>query len=348
VYEGATLRDRMKSASRGDELSNEFVRALSEGTGVVLVRQAWSNPSVVDRASEAFRQIIRDEALANEHKGDHFGAPGQNSRVWNALQKLCSRDPEGYVRYYANEILDGVAQAWLGPGYRVTSQVNVVNPGGESQTPHRDYHLGFMSKDRLERFPSHAHRLSPYLTLQAAVAHVDMPLASGPTLFLPYSQRYEQGYLAAPLAPFQEYFQRRHVQVPLRRGDAVFFNPALMHAAGKNTSKDIYRMANLMLISSPLGVAMESIDAQKIASTVYPHLLALLERGELSAGELDAVISVSADGYAFPTNLDLDPPVDGLSPATQQDILRRAVSERWSRSALDEQLSALAARRRPL
>ena len=28
---------------------------------------------------------------------------------------------------------------------------------------------------------------------------------------------------------FQEYFQAHHVQLPLRKGDAVFFNPALFH-----------------------------------------------------------------------------------------------------------------------
>ena len=32
-------------------------------------------------------------------------------------------------------------------------------------------------------------RLSPLLTLQGAVAHVDMPLESGPTLYLPHSRR---------------------------------------------------------------------------------------------------------------------------------------------------------------
>ena len=40
------------------------------------------------------------------------------------------RDPEAFVDYYANDILALVSDAWLGPGYQVTSQVNVVNPGG--------------------------------------------------------------------------------------------------------------------------------------------------------------------------------------------------------------------------
>ena len=43
--------------------------------------------------------------------------------------------------------------AWLGPGYQVTSQINVVNPGGTAQTAHRDYHLGFQSDRDCCRVP---------------------------------------------------------------------------------------------------------------------------------------------------------------------------------------------------
>ena len=41
-----------------------------------------------------------------------------------------------------------------GPG-QVTSQVNVVNPGGEGQTVHRDYHLGFQSDEVCADYPAH-------------------------------------------------------------------------------------------------------------------------------------------------------------------------------------------------
>lgn len=34
---------------------------------------------------------------------------------------------------------DAVFEAWLGPGYRVTAQTNIVKPGGRAQQPHRDY-----------------------------------------------------------------------------------------------------------------------------------------------------------------------------------------------------------------
>ena len=30
-------------------------------------------------------------------------------------------------------------EAWLGPGYQITAQTNVVKPGGKPQQPHRDY-----------------------------------------------------------------------------------------------------------------------------------------------------------------------------------------------------------------
>ena len=49
-----------------------------------------------------------------------------------------------FADYYANDVIALISEAWLGPDYQVTSQVNVVNPGGQAQTAHRDYHLGFM------------------------------------------------------------------------------------------------------------------------------------------------------------------------------------------------------------
>ena len=111
-----------------------------------------------------------------------------------------------------------MSRAWLGPNYQVTSQVNVVNPGGAAQIPHRDYHLGFQTVEVAEEFPAHAHRLSAVLTLQGAVAHTDMPVESGPTMYLPHSQKYELGYLAWRRPEFVEYFAAHHVQLPARQG----------------------------------------------------------------------------------------------------------------------------------
>ena len=102
------------------------------------------------------------------------------------------------------------------------------------------------------------------LTLQGAVAHSDMPVESGPTLLLPYSQRYEHGYALYRDPEFVDYFAQHAVQLALQKGDGLFFNPALMHAAGENRSTNVQRMANLFQISSAFGKAMESVDQQRM------------------------------------------------------------------------------------
>ena len=67
-----------------------------------------------------------------------------------------------------------------------------------------------------------------------------MPVETGPTLYLPYSQTYELGYLAWRRPEFIEYFNRHRIQLPLHKGDAVFFNPAMMsaNADGRFVHKD--------------------------------------------------------------------------------------------------------------
>ncbi|MCR4282950.1 MAG: phytanoyl-CoA dioxygenase family protein, partial [Bauldia sp.] len=257
LYDRADLLKAAASPETRKALLAEFVEAMTDGPGAVVMRGAFADTAAVDAATAHFNAMIAEQHATGTGGGDHFAKPGANDRIWNALEKLCRRDPEVFAAYYGNEIVALVSEAWLGPAYQVTSQVNCVNPGGAAQTAHRDYHLGFQSGSAVERYPAHVHHLSPVLTLQGAVAHCDMPLASGPTLYLPYSQAYLPGYLATAKAEFKQYFADHHVQLPLRKGDAVFFNPALFHAAGNNRSKDIRRMANLLQVSSAFGRAME-------------------------------------------------------------------------------------------
>lgn len=326
------------------EFQAELVHALAEGPGIVVFRGAFPDPEVVDRATAVFDALIAEQRAAGATAGDHFAKPGANDRVWNALEKAALYDAEAFADYYANDVLALVSSAWLGPGYQVTSQINVVNPGGAAQTAHRDYHLGFLSNQAAAAYPAHVHRLSPVLTLQGAVAHCDMPVESGPTMYLPHSQKYEPGYLAWRLPEFRAYFEKRHVQLPLAKGDAVFFNPALFHAAGHNRSADIRRMANLLQVSSAFGRAMETVDREAVANAVYPVLLKRKAEG-VRQEWLDSVIAACAEGYPFPTNLDSDPPVDGLAPPSQADLVRRALGEDWTPEHLRDALRAAAGRR---
>jgi ectoine hydroxylase-related dioxygenase (phytanoyl-CoA dioxygenase family) len=343
-YDSARLRAELTGPAGRERVEAELADALLDGPGIVVLAGAFTDPWIVDRATRQFEAIITAERAAGGAAGDHFAAAGQNDRIWNALEKLALRAPEVFADYYANDLIATACRAWLGPGYQVTSQVNVVNPGGAAQQPHRDYHLGFASGSQAAQFPAHVHRLSPLLTLQGAVAHTDMPAETGPTMYLPHSQKYLPGYLAWRRPEFREYFEAHYVQLPLRKGDAVFFNPALFHCAGANRTAGIRRVANLLQVSSAFGRSMEVVDRSAMSIAVLPTLQDMAEDGT-SPAAIANVIAACAEGYPFPANLDLDQPVNGLAPPTQADILTRAVAECWARQRLETELGAWGARR---
>ena len=344
VYDADALRTTIADPAGRDAVAAELVRAFTEGPGVAAFRNAFPDHAVVERATAAFEAIIAAEKAAGGSHNDHFGS-GVNDRVWNALEKLAVTDPETFVDYYGNDLLALVSSAWLGPAYQVTSQINVVRPGGQAQDPHRDYHLGFLSNETAARYPAHVHLLSPVLTLQGAVAHSDMPVESGPTMYLPYSHQYAPGYLAWRLTAFREHFATHHVQLPLQLGDAAFFNPALFHGAGTNVSAHVQRMANLLQVSSAFGRSMESVDRAKVVRAVYPVLRARQASGVDPVSIVNAV-AASAEGYPFPTNLDLDANVGGLTPLSQAELVTRALADDVEPDALAATLASYDQRHR--
>lgn len=345
IYDSASLVSACATSEGRRAALAEICEALATGPGVAVFKRAYADTAVIDAASGIFDAIIEEQHRTNSGGGDHFAKPGANDRIWNSLEKHCLKSPENFAAYYANAIVALVSEAWLGPNYQMTAQVNRVNPGGASQSAHRDYHLGFQTSAIIEQYPAHVHRLSPVLTLQGAVAHCDMPLESGPTLFLPYSQTYLPGYLALKRPEFRAYFDQHHVQLPLEKGDVVFFNPALFHAAGSNRSVDIKRVANLLQVSSAFGRAMETVDRVKMSAALYPVLAALSASGALSAGEAANAIASCAEGYSFPTNLDRDPPLGGLAPKTQAQLMHEALAGKWSDEDFRNALGAQAQRK---
>lgn len=346
LYPVSTLGAALERPDARRALMAEWAWVLSEGPGVLVLKNAYEDTACIDAATEIFNAIIAAEKQAKGSGADHFATAGNNDRIWNALQKLCEQAPEVFALYFSNPAVDAVCEAWLGPGYQMTAQVNLVRPGAAAQEAHRDYHLGFQTNEVSRLYPAHVHLLSPALTLQGGIAHCDMPVESGPTKLLPFSQRYAPGYSAWRRPDFRAHFEAHCVQLPLAKGDAFFFNPALFHAAGANSSKDVQRMANLLQISSAFGRAMETIDRQGMCERLYPVLRSLKKAGRLSPARLHAVIAASAEGYSFPTNLDLDPPTDGLAPETQQALFHRALEADWSEDDFNNALDRQAARQR--
>ncbi|MFM0325550.1 phytanoyl-CoA dioxygenase family protein [Caballeronia glebae] len=345
LYDCGALADALNDPSKRMALQAEWATVLRDGAGVFVLKRAYADIEPIDEATAIFESIIRQERERGSSAADHFAKAGANDRIWNAQEKLCLQAPRVFARYFANPFIECAALAWLGPGFQMTSQVNVVRPGGDAQEAHRDYHLGFQTADEVRRYPAHVHAMSPFLTLQGAVAHSDMTVQSGPTKLLPFSQRYAQGYLAWRRADFREYFEAHYVQLPLEKGDALFFSPALFHAAGANRTRDVQRMANLLQVSSAYGRAMETLDRARMCESVYPVLLDFKSTRRMSDAQIDTVIASCAEGYAFPTNLDRDPPIGGLAPKSQQALLRQALDEAWSVDALANALKDNAWRR---
>lgn len=341
LYDMTALAPALEDLQCRQALLAEWADVLRDSAGVVVLKRAYADTTPIDRATDVFNAIIAEERKKGAGKGDHFAASGANDRIWNSLQKHCLRDPDGFARYYGNPAVAAAAEAWLGPAYQMTAQVNQVRPGGKAQQAHRDYHLGFMSATQSARYPIHAHDVTATLTLQGAIVHCDMPVESGPTKLLPFSQLYAPGYIAFHDPAHRDLFEERCIQLPLSKGDALFFNPALFHAAGENRSADISRMVNLLQVSSAFGRAMETIDRAAMVRALYP----VLADTDMTAAQIDAAIGSSAEGYPFPTNLDTDPQVGGNAPESQADLMRRALADGWDSDQLDAALTDMESRR---
>lgn len=338
IYDCGALRAVISDATGRRALMAEWAEALLTGPGVVVLKRAETDAGMLDAATALFYGLIEEQNRAGSGGGDHFAKPGANDRLWNSLEKHCLADPENFARYYGNEFLALISEAWLGPNYQMTAQLNVVNPGGAAQSPHRDYHLGFQSAADIERYPLHVQVLSPMLTLQGAIAHVDATVETGPTQLLPFSQRYEAGYLAMGRADVRDYFAAHHVQIPLEKGDMLFFSPALLHAAGTNRSADVRRMVNLFQVSSAYGRAMETVDRTAMCKRLYPALRAAKRDGSLTEAQIACAVASSAEGYSFPTNLDRDPPLGGMAPKSQAKLVLEALAADWEPAALGKAL----------
>jgi hypothetical protein len=141
----------------------------------------------------------------------------------------------------------------------------------------------------------------------------------------PYASAVEQNVLIYDGAPLREELSRiagrRHVEAELLRA-----------------------LHDLLQVSSAFGRAMEAVDRSAMSAAVFPALRAMADAGA-TPSMVANVIAACAEGYSFPTNLDLDQPVNGLAPATQTDILAQAVAEGWSRRRLKTDLNAWSTRR---
>ena len=101
-----------------------------------------------------------------------------------------------------------------------------------------------------------------------------------------------------------------------------------------------------MQISSPFGRAMEAMDRTAMVRAVYPALLAMQAAGR-EYRHLENAVVATAEGYAFPTNLDSDQPIGSLAPASQVDTVLDALRRNLTEHELDIALREQNERRQP-
>jgi ectoine hydroxylase-related dioxygenase (phytanoyl-CoA dioxygenase family) len=75
-----------------------------------------------------------------------------------------------------------------------------------------------------------------------------------------------------------------------------------------------------------------------MSTALYPALKAMLADGRLTRPAAANAVAATAEGYSFPTNLDRDPPIGGLAPQTQQQLMQKALAESWEPAKFAEAL----------
>jgi hypothetical protein len=90
---------------------------------------------------------------------------------------------------------------------------------------------------------------------------------------------------------------------------------------------------------------METMDRIAMSKAVYAVIADRRSQGWPDAKVANAV-TAAADGYAFPTNLDNDPPLDGLTPPSHAAIMAAALGDGDTADEFAGRVDALVARRR--
>ena len=116
VYDCDAVRGWIGSPEKRRAVMAEWGEVMTRGAGLVVLGGAFSGAeelAAVDAVTAQFKALIAEQRASNKASGDHFAKPGANDRIWNALEKLCLRDPQAFAAYYANPIIALVSEAWL-------------------------------------------------------------------------------------------------------------------------------------------------------------------------------------------------------------------------------------------
>ena len=273
IYSASEIEPTLSSDQR-QALMAEWAYVFSQRSGIVVIKGALSDMETIDQITDLFNTIIEEERLESSG-GDHFGERGANDRIWNSLQKLCLRDPKLFARYFASPAIAAVSEAWLNGPCKMTTQVNLVRPGGKPQVCHRDYHLGFMTLEQAERFPAHAHLFSGGLTLQGAIAHCDVPIPkAAPQNCCPIHNALRRAISRRNCQNLERFLKSVLYNCPSKKVTLSFSTQRSFMRRGK-TVLQIFIVWSTYCKSLPMGRSLEQIDRPSMLKALYPALAEL-------------------------------------------------------------------------
>jgi hypothetical protein len=143
-----------------------------------------------------------------------------------------------------------------------------------------------------------------------------MPVESGPTKLLPFSSSSARATWPSPRG-FPRAFRGAPSSCRSQKGDAVFFNPALFHAGARTGRRTSSGWRTSCRSPRPWGARWRRSTARACAGgSTRPFARCARPGGSTTARPRPPSLP-AAEGYAFPTNLDTDPPAGGLAPETQ-------------------------------
>jgi len=279
----------------------EIQEEIQEGEGVVIIRNAYSDFQLLDRVYTNFKNRIETEENLGISAND-LTTPRSNKRLFNALNKLAEDNPKDFIEYYSNKYLHHVVNTCLGPFYQIVSEINLVVPGELGQLPHRDYPFCVYTKKLLETLPSNLLKCAPFLTLQAGVIHQDTPIEMGSTRFILGSQKETDGYRTMRNPVDINRFEKESIQFDLKKGDLIFFNSAIYHAGGGNSTINP-RLINLLQISSGMIRPLATINFLELVQNLYQYLILISDKDKV-----ERICRVITECWPFPTNFITDKP----------------------------------------
>ena len=275
------------------QIKKELNNTLVNESGILVVKNVIPI-KLINKTNKLIDDILYKQIIP---ENDHFS---NNLRIWNFFEKFCINNPELFINYFKNPVFNLVFQSYLGPKYTVSSQINIVEPGSKSQIFHRDYHLGLMDYNDIEKYPKNIQISSSNLTLQCLIAHTNINKFNGSTKLLPYSQKIETGYLDIKKEKTLINCEENYIQLNLNAGDVLFFNPAVYHAAGSNNS--FYnRIGNILQINSAFSVPMEVYNYNLIKKKVSNNLTGI----NLKKSEFEGLKEMIFNKYEYPKKLDI-------------------------------------------